>query len=197
MDYKLSKREAIVRRIGSVVVAVGVALFLGLYMIPNAMVDFSIGMPVMVASSAIGAAIYYLTIKRRPIYFWMGQFIFALIMAVLAFFAVGALSDNASNLLTCRVCGYKTLTVEDGQCLVCGSRTTKAEAGSQGYDNVDHFIMQQQMLFFAPKDSSQSVDFSRGAPEGSPYLKDSNWKPLVTKEDVLYMRDAADSLQRK
>jgi hypothetical protein len=195
MKPKLSKTENLVRRIGSVAVAAGVALFIGLYMIPKAMVDFSIAMPVMVAVSAIGAAIFYLTIKRTSTAFWISQGIFACSMVIAGFAAVHYLKDNNQNLLTCPVCGYKSLTVAEAQCMVCGVRVSMAEASSNGYPDVDSYVMEQQMLFFAPDSGQQPINFLNGASPDSPYLKDNDWHPMVTESDVRSMIQMRDSMR--
>lgn len=195
MKQILSKKENLARRIGSVAVAVGVALFIGLYMIPKAMLDFSIAMPAMVAVSAIGAAIFYLTIKRSPAVFWVSQGVFAFTMVIAGFVAVHFMKDNNQNLLTCPVCGYKSLTVAEAQCLVCGVRVSMAEASSNGYPDIDSYVMEQQMLFFAPDSGHQPVNFLNGASPDSPYLKDKDWHPMVTELDVRSMVRMRDSLK--
>ncbi|WP_338769826.1 hypothetical protein WAF17_10625 [Bernardetia sp. ABR2-2B] len=88
-------------------------------------------------------------------------------------------------LITCSVCGYKTLTKDDKLCGECLVELTESEMTEEGYSSMEEFIKEEQIIFFSSDSLVDTVDFYNPKISEYEYEKDLNWTPLVSKDSVL------------
>jgi hypothetical protein len=193
---RLPKRELWLRRIASGAVAAGMSAFFALYLIPNSALDFAIAMPIIVAAGAIGSAIFYLTAWSPKKWFWGGQLAFAIVAVGVCWILANALVMDPKDFKACQVCGYKTLKANGAQCGVCGVVLNEKAMKEAGYAHMEDLVMEQQLIYFAMQISNGTVDFFKKEQGAGRFAKDSTWKPVVTAEEVMAMKAAADSLKR-
>lgn len=85
-----------------------------------------------------------------------------------------------SDLQTCRMCGMKAYNGEE--CYYCGTVKWSEELGND-YGTDENYIRELQLDFFATMDESEQFDDFKL--KDNFFKQDPNWKPLVTKEEVL------------
>ena len=90
------------------------------------------------------------------------------------------ISGFFENLKSCKICG--SLAVQDDACLDCGCSVYDREL-DQDHASENAFIMENQLDVFCVFDENEPFhDFKQ---EYNGFDLDPNWKPLVTKKDVL------------
>ena len=85
-----------------------------------------------------------------------------------------------ANLLTCRMCGMNAYNGEE--CYYCGTEKWSEELENE-YGTDENHIRELQLDFFATMEPSEK--FSEFKIKDNFFKQDPNWKPLVTKEEVL------------
>jgi len=114
---------------------------------------------------------------------------------ILSFVSLRIIHLNNSNsesvlteeqqLITCPVCGYKTLTKDDKLCEECLVELTKQEMIEEEYSSMKEFIEEEQILFFAPDSIVEDIDFYAPKISEGGYNKDFTWKPIASKDTIL------------
>jgi hypothetical protein len=79
-----------------------------------------------------------------------------------------------TNLITCLVCGYKTLTKDDKFCGECLVELTESEMTEEGYSSIKEFINEEQTVFFCPDSIVNDIDFYNPKTSEKGYEKDLN-----------------------
>jgi hypothetical protein len=90
-----------------------------------------------------------------------------------------------TELITCPVCGYKSLTKDDKLCGECIVELTEAEMIEDGYSSMTEFIKEEQISFFTPDSLVQDIDFFNPKVSEDGYNKDMKWKPIAPKDTIL------------
>ena len=80
----------------------------------------------------------------------------------------------------CRTCGLKA--VKDGECKECYSHDPSQELDEE-YPNYEAYLREQQMERFSTFEKDE--EFGDFKPESDFFEVDPDWKPIVTKEEVL------------
>lgn len=96
-----------------------------------------------------------------------------------------SIAIDDSGLITCQVCGYKTLTKDNKFCDECLVELTKLEMKNEGYSSIDEYIKEEQISFFCPDSLADTIDFYRPKVSENGYEKDLNWVPIVPQDTVL------------
>jgi hypothetical protein len=89
------------------------------------------------------------------------------------------------KLITCPVCGYKTLTKNDKFCGECLIELTESEMTEEGYSSIEEFINEEQIVFFCPDSIVNDIDFYNPKTSEDGYEKDLDWKPTAPKDSIL------------
>jgi hypothetical protein len=92
---------------------------------------------------------------------------------------------DESDLITCQVCGYKTLTKDDKFCGECFVELTASEMTEEGYRSIEGFIKEEQTSFFTPDSIVEDIDFFNPKVSEDGYKKDLTWKPIASKDTIL------------
>lgn len=87
--------------------------------------------------------------------------------------------------LTCPVCGYKSLDEAGDFCLECFAELSEEEMEEEEYSSMEAFLIDEQMIYFAPDTLVESIDFYNPKVSEDGYKKDLNWKPSVSVDSVL------------
>lgn len=90
-----------------------------------------------------------------------------------------------TELETCAVCGYKSLTTEDKFCGECLVELTMEEMKKDGYSSMKEFLKVEQLIFFSPDSLVEHINFYEPKVSTDGYEKDFNWKPIVSEDSVL------------
>ncbi|MFT4696810.1 MAG: hypothetical protein ACI8RY_001988 [Urechidicola sp.] len=145
--------------------------------------------------AAIGFTLYWLT-KDKSKSIKYGTFGFTVIglIGTMAFFVNNRTESDKRNLITCQICGYKAIEKKGGQCDVCIAQINNKFKDEEGYLSIEELIKEEQLYFFSMEDNVtfqnpelyKDLDFE--------YLKDKNWKPIVTKEEVEIRRKEMDEI---
>ncbi len=135
---------------------------------------------------AIGFVLFWIT-KGRSRQVQLGTLgITAVVLLGWLLFFANRSNSARENLLTCEICGYKTLNRLGEECNVCLGALNDIYRLEEGYSSMDELIVEEQLMFFAFEEE-EGVTFStpKSYDDGeNTYLKDDNWKPRVTKEAV-------------
>lgn len=97
-----------------------------------------------------------------------------------------------SRLLTCPVCGYKTLSEEKTICPICYVELSETERIVWDYPSLEKMIEEEQAMFFAAEGFRDGDFFYQPEYwelEGLTFEKDSNWQPRIEAERVRKLRD--------
>lgn len=129
--------------------------------------------------SALGAVVY-LFIKNRSkgikittVCIFIATLFYCFILAI----------DYKNQLLTCEICGYKAVDRELQECDVCMEETWDSFEEKEEYISKLEWIQEGQLLEFSIDDSAEYFFYHPDTLEG--YIKDKNWKPSITYEEVL------------
>lgn len=96
------------------------------------------------------------------------------------------------TLLTCQICGYRSLPVDTASCPVCFVQLSPSEVIAWGYRSLEEMIREEQAMFFAAEGFREKDFFTQPLlweAEGALYRKDTTWSPVITEAHVLSMRD--------
>jgi tetratricopeptide (TPR) repeat protein len=85
-----------------------------------------------------------------------------------------------ANLETCVVCG--TIAFQNTKCLLCGCTSWRKEL-EELYSDYDEYITENQLDIFVTMDKNEK--FNNFKMNNKCFNSDPNWKPKVTKEEVL------------
>lgn len=96
------------------------------------------------------------------------------------------------QLVTCRVCGYRSIGPDSLLCPVCAVELSEKERIQWEYRSMEEMVQEEQAMFFAAEGFQDSVSFF--APpvwesEGVSYVKDTSWRPVISTTRVLALRD--------
>lgn len=143
---------------------------------------------------AIGFPLYWFTKDKSKLmkYGTISLMIIGLI-GTMIFFTNRTESDKR-NLITCQICGYKTLEKKGAECNVCIAQINDKFKQEESYLSIEELIKEEQLYFFSMEENAtfqtpeiyKDLDFK--------YLKDENWKPVVTKEEVELRRKEMDEI---
>ena len=90
--------------------------------------------------------------------------------------------DKAS-LITCEICGYKTLKTVDTTCNYCGNDSWETRRKLGEFHDKKEWLREEQRFLFKLDSLSQKFDFySPQEIEG--FEKDANWIPAINQEDL-------------
>jgi hypothetical protein len=107
--------------------------------------------------------------------------------------ASGLVNASPENrLLTCPVCGYKTLSEENKLCPICYVELSDTERIVWDYPTMEKMIEEEQAMFFAAEGFRDNDFFYH--PEyweldGITFEKDTNWQPRIDAVRVRKLRD--------
>lgn len=90
---------------------------------------------------------------------------------------------NQSILETCEICGYKAIRRTGNQCNYCGGFTWSEKKKIKGYDNKTEWLKEEQLSWFSLDSFTGNENFYN-PPIDEGYIKDKNWRPLVTEEEI-------------
>lgn len=92
---------------------------------------------------------------------------------------------NKSILKTCEICGYKAIHGANNRCEYCGSLTWEKQKMIKGYDDKTKWLKEEQLNWFAfDLDSFTNKSDFYNPPIDEGFLKDMNWRPLVTEQEI-------------
>ena len=102
------------------------------------------------------------------------------------YFFVNRTESEKMNLLTCQICGYKALKKEGAECEICFVEINETYRKSEGYNSLDELIKEEQILFFTTEDdvTFENPKIYTYEDENIRFLKDENWKPLISIQDL-------------
>lgn len=156
--------------------------------------EIAMGMILGGLGAAIGFPLYWLTKdKSKSIkYGTFGLMAIGLIGTIMFF--TNKTESEKRNLITCQICGYKALEKKGGECDVCIAQINNEFKDAEGYLSIEELIKEEQLYFFSMEDNVtfqnpeiyKDLDFE--------YLKDKNWKPIVTEEEVETRRKEMDEI---
>lgn len=163
--------------------------------------DIGGGIPSIVMSMLLGAigavigfTLFWLT-KDKGNSIRYGTFGLMLIATIgIMIFQANRAESVQENLITCQICGYKTLEKQGSECKVCVAQINDNFKDAEGYISIDQLIKEEQLYFFSQEDG---ITFNK--PEtyeylDLEYLKDERWKPIVTSEEVEMIRKEMDEI---
>ena len=147
-----------------------------------------------VLGAAIGFPLFWFTKdKSKSIkYGTLGLMVIGLIGTII-FFANRTESEKR-NLITCQICGYKALEKKGGECDVCIAQINEEFKEEEGYLSIDELIKEEQLYFFSMEDNVTFQNPEIYKDLDVEYLKDKNWKPIVTIEEVELRRKEMDEI---
>lgn len=86
------------------------------------------------------------------------------------------------RLITCEVCGYKAVCPDSSYCYHCYSSIFSSS--NQPESKKIEWLRDNQLFWFCPDTITSKIDFFEPKTEDG-FIKDSKWKPSVTKKEVL------------
>lgn len=156
--------------------------------------EIVIGMILGGLGAAIGFSLYWFTKdKSKSIkYGTFGLMIIGLI-GTMIFFANRTESDKR-DLITCQICGYKSLEKKGGECDVCIAQINDEFKEEEGYMSIEELIKEEQLYFFSMEENVTFQNPEIYKDHDFEYLKDKQWMPIVNKEEVELRRKEMDGL---
>ena len=115
--------------------------------------------------------------------------IFAIVTFGLCFGLAKAFAIDHSKLKTCAVCGFVTLPELGAPCQICQVGLNEENASKDGYASFSEYLIAAQTMYFMPTSPDTSIDFFAPCDCDAGYAKDANWKPTVSKKDILDVQD--------
>lgn len=160
------------------------AVYTAYYLLQYTRLEFSMAMPLIVASGVAAGAIHFWTLRRSRrlrIYLHAG---FSVVLIGLAVVLQVAFRHDHEAYITCPICGFQALDAAETLCPVCNVVVSEKAARDEGYANLDEYIRAEQIMYFLPDPPATTIDFYApwDGPEG--YQKDPKWQPRVTEQDI-------------
>jgi hypothetical protein len=90
---------------------------------------------------------------------------------------------NKPSLKTCEICGYKAIWTTKKQCEYCGNLPWIEKKKIKGYDDKQEWLKEEQLLWFTIDSLTEKIDFYKPTIDEG-FVKDENWRPLVTEHDI-------------
>lgn len=138
----------------------------------------------IVVGAALGLGVYRLVRNSTHV-----TKSFVLLIGMLATIALSSPIQSYSMKMkydTCEVCGFVSVDKKTHVCQMCVSEKWD-EQRMTGYADKQEYIEEEQLFWFATESATEKVNFH--LPEGEKnkkqFLKDENWKPLVTEQEVI------------
>lgn len=103
-------------------------------------------------------------------------------MCITAF--VVSIRWNQPVINTCEVCGFLAIPEGQDDCQYCGSRTWEVEDSLFGHESKTDWLREEQLFWFSIDSIGQTIDLYEPDPSNI-YMKDPNWKPVITHQDLL------------
>jgi hypothetical protein len=110
-------------------------------------------------------------------------------------FAVSTIVLSSNHYpITCQICGYKAIEKGDSTCGECFEEISEASMKEKGYKNLTELVYARQLYVFY-QDSLEQVDFYKPEVTEDGYEKDKNWKPIITKDDLLDIQNEMKNIE--
>lgn len=171
------------------------ALFLVKVMIEHTPMDFSVAMPAMVVTGGLTFAGFIYTIRQSPKLRYLALGGLTLFVSLTSLGLYLYFTHLQTQLLTCQVCGYKSLSEAGDECPVCFIPLTATFQAENGYESQEDLIKAEQIMFFMPV-GREEIDFYQPDPSPEGFAKDKDWKPVTTAAEILEIQQMLpDSLQ--
>jgi len=178
---KITSRKGLIIAISMIIgVTIAKLLFMSYfnYYINKTMSNFLVG----IMGGIIGLLIFSLFSSRKNIK-----------SILIPLFISGILFTSCDNIMntkeekykTCEVCGYKAFNTKEGICEVCFSESWEEEVESGDYKNKLEWLKEEQLETFVIDSLNQKMDFSLPEDEVKSFKRDTSWKPIITKEDLI------------
>lgn len=136
--------------------------------------------------TSIGFLAYFLTIdKTRNTKIITFAVLMIVILGTIYHFDSQTTSEK-KNLITCPVCGYFALEKIGDVCEVCLVEINESFMEYGDYNSLEELVKKEQLFFFL-QNQNDEIDWK--APkifkkQNNSYLKDENWKPVLTQEEI-------------
>ena len=145
---------------------------------------------------AIGVTLYWLTKdKSKSIKYGIFGLMVIGLIGTMIFFPNRTESDK-NNLITCQICGYKAVEKKGGECDVCITQINDRFKDEEGYFSIEELIKEEQLYFFSMENNVTFKNPSIYKDLDFEYLKDKNWKPIVTIEEVEIRRKEMNEIDK-
>ncbi|MDF1698221.1 MAG: hypothetical protein P1U56_20400 [Saprospiraceae bacterium] len=145
--------------------------------------------------ASIGFPLFWLT-KDKSMSVKYGTFVFTVIglIGIMAFILNNRTESDKRNLITCQICGYKAVEKKGGQCDVCIAQINDNFKDEEGYVSMEELIKEEQLYFFSMEENITFKDPEVYKDLDFKYLKDKNWKPIVSKKEVEIRRKEMEEI---
>lgn len=91
---------------------------------------------------------------------------------------------NRPTLQTCEVCGFIAVFPDKSECDYCGSLTWDKQYKLEPSISKKEWLKAEQLDWFSIDSLNQVIDFYESSPDQG-FLKDNNWKPVISQEDLI------------
>ncbi len=183
--HNLTRIQFVLLALAGQVVPAALAVYISFYLLQNSSFPFEWAIPLTLLWGALGAAIHYMSLKRGMKFRWLTTGIFAVLTLGVGFGLTKAFAIDHSHLKTCPVCGFVSLEAVEAICPVCQVKFNNLDAKVEGYESEAEYLVALQTMYFMPIPPDTTIDFFAPCKVQGNYQKDPNWKPSVSKQDVL------------
>jgi len=146
--------------------------------------------------ATIGFVLYWLTKKKSNSikYGAYGLMIVGLIGTIL--FLTNRDEIVNGKLITCQICGYKAIEYMGDECDVCVTPINDRFKVEEGYSSIQELIKEEQLFFFSMEEDVTFNEPKVYKDVDNEFLKDNNWNPLVTEQEVDIRRKEMEELDK-
>ena len=125
-------------------------------------------------------ALVWVIIKNKTL---LIKIIITCFFIVSLFYGFTLAAKYNNQLLTCDICGYIAVTRSEQECDQCMDETYESINDEGDYESKEEWVKEGQLIEFSIEDSAEYNFYYPDTREG--YLKDKNWKPSITYQDIL------------
>ena len=147
---------------------------------------FESGISRIVASgllAAIGAGIgisVYSVVKQKSAFIKTISLVLIFFVGIAGFILI---NNTAPNKATCEICGYIAIDKENTACDNCISDTWNAFDAKEEYKNKEEWVKEEQLFWFSTDSFNDSLFYTPYMVDS--FIKDKNWKPSITADDII------------
>lgn len=144
--------------------------------------------------AALGYAAYSFS-QDKSLYVKLGLYAMLLLISMGTYHYLADLRAAVNQkLLTCTICGYKTLEAKGAYCELCMNEITESAREEGEFASLEELIKEEQLTFFSLE---EEVDLN--GPQIYPqtkYHKDENWEALITNNELDSARKEMQELEQ-
>ena len=144
--------------------------------------------------ATIGMLVYSLTkhMSKSTKYSIWGLLNVGLLVAMVIL--TNTFKAETTELLTCEICGYKTLLELGKECDVCVIEINDEYKTQESYVSIEELILEEQLYFFALEDEVRLFQPKIYKDLDLELHKDETWIPKVTQAEIEILNKEMDEM---